>query len=100
LRAPIPVPGEQRPVTVGVSIGAIHCADLNRPALSALLQTAEALMYQAKRGGGGLMASAVDPANAQLTRPVPRRPRRRRRDDLATPAESPPVHRSPNCRTR
>lgn len=100
LHTPIAVPGVQRPVTVGVSVGAIHCADLNRPALSALLQTAEGLMYQAKRGGGGLVASVADPADAQLIRPVPCRPRRRRRDALATPAESPPRHRSPNCRTR
>ena len=87
LRAPIPVPGIA-PVRVGVSLGALHLDGLHRPALPAVLQVAEELMYRAKSQGGGIAATVADPADARLTRPVSRRPARRRRDN-------PPPHHRP-----
>lgn len=99
IRAPITVPGLPQPLTVGVSIGAIHLADLDRPVLSAVLQAADALVYQAKRGGGGLVIAAARPSDTHLHGPVTRRPTQRRRHSRTAPA-APASHRTPFCRAR
>jgi diguanylate cyclase (GGDEF)-like protein len=89
LRIPIHLPGVRRPVTVGVSIGVVHLAGLDRPALPPVLHVADPVMYQAKRHGGGVMATTIDGSDPYWRRPVPRRPEQRQRDTTATPARAP-----------
>jgi diguanylate cyclase (GGDEF)-like protein len=99
IRAPIPVPGVRRPVTVGVSIGAIHLAGLDRPALSAVLHVADRVMFQAKHRGGGVLATTADVSDPYWSRPLPRRPDQRGRHDVAAPVRSPRSGQARTCHT-
>jgi diguanylate cyclase (GGDEF)-like protein len=73
-------PGVEFTVSVGVSIGAVHLAGVDKPVLSGVLGVAEKLMVTAKRRGGGTEALVAQPDDARLTRPAKRRPQVRYRD--------------------
>jgi len=64
-----------------------------------VLNAADALVYQAKRGGGGLVTAAARPSDTHLRGPVTHRPTQRRRHNR-TALPSPSSHHTPSCRAR
>lgn len=73
-------PGTDAIVGVGVSIGAVHLAGIDKPVLSGVLGVAEKLMVTAKRRGGGTETLVAQPDDDRLTRPAKHRPQVRDRD--------------------